>query len=145
MNDHCAKHNIRTDTSTSYTPEQNGAAEAANKVILHRARSFLIDAGMPPCFWSWTVEHSCYLTNRLSCPRTKSVPLVDFLKGLKQPFEQKIDFTLLPRFGCRAYKYINPKPGKFEARAELGWFLGFQMNINKKFLVYYPHYKSCKG
>ena len=145
MKDHCDKHRIRTDISAPYTPEQNGAAEAANKVILQRARSLLIDAGMPPSFWPWAVEHSCFITNRLSCLRTRAVPLIDFLRGLRQPCNEKIDFTNLPRFGCRAYKYIDPKPSKFEARAEMGWFLGFQRNTNKNYLIYHPHWTPSNG
>lgn len=140
IKEYCEKNHIRTDTSAPYTPEQNGVSEASNKVILRRARSMLIDARMPPCFWPWAVEHSCFVTNRLYCLRTKMVPLVDFLHGLKQPHNNKIDLSFLPRFGCRAYKLIQPKPStKFEARAEKGWFFGFQKNTNKNFLIYHPH------
>lgn len=116
----CDNRGIRTDISAPYTPEHNGVAKATNKVILLRARSLLIDAGMPPCFWPWAVQNSCYITNRLGCLRTKRVLLIDFLKGLRQPHYKKIDFTTLPRFGCRAYKYIDPTPGKLEAKAEMG-------------------------
>lgn len=145
MKEYCEQHRIRTDVSAPYTPEQNGVAEAANKVILQRARSLLIDAGMPPCFWPWAVEHSCFITNRLICLRTKTVPIIDFLKGLNQPYNEKIDFTPLPRFGCRAYKMLNPKPGKFEARAEKGWFIGFQKNTSKNYLIYHPHWTPKHG
>ncbi|KAI0991661.1 hypothetical protein K3495_g16526 [Podosphaera aphanis] len=48
----CEQQGIRTDTPAPYTPEQNGPSEAANKVILRVARSMLIDANMPPCYWS---------------------------------------------------------------------------------------------
>lgn len=145
IKDYCEQHGIRTDVSAPYTPEQNGVAEAANKVILVRARSLLIDAGMPPCFWPWALEHSCFITNRLSCIRTKKVPIIDFLKGLRQPHNDKIDFSSLPRFGCRAYKMLSPKPGKFEARAEMGWFMGFQKNTSKNYLVYHPHHTPSNG
>ncbi|KAI1003989.1 hypothetical protein K3495_g4228 [Podosphaera aphanis] len=105
----------------------------------------LIDARMPACYWPWAVEHACFITNRLYCLRTKSVPLIDFLKGLKQSHSDQIDFTNLPRFGCRAYKLIDPKPGKFEPRAEMGWFVGFQKNTNKNFLIYHPHWTLAQG
>ncbi|KAI0998773.1 hypothetical protein K3495_g9424 [Podosphaera aphanis] len=119
---YCEQHGIRADVSAPRTPEQNGTSEASNKVILRRARSMLIDARMPACYWPWAVEHAYFITNRLYCLRTKPVPLIDFLKGLKQPHSEKIDFTNLPRFGYRAYKLIDPKPGKFEPRAEMGCF-----------------------
>ena len=45
--EYCDRYGIRADVSAAHTPEQNGVAEAANKVLLRRARSLLIDAGMP--------------------------------------------------------------------------------------------------
>ena len=142
---YCEQHGIRTDVSAPYTPEQNGAAEASNKIILRRARAMLIDAQMPPCFWPWAVEHACFITNRLYCIHTKRIPIIDFLQGLKQPHHDKIDFSCLPRFGCRAYKLIIPKPGKFEARAEKGWFVGFPKNTSKNYLIYHPHWTPKQG
>lgn len=141
----CDSQGIRTDISAPETPEQNGAAEAANKVILRVARSLLIDARMPPCYWYWAVKHSCFLINRLYCLRTKKVPIIDFLQGLRQPHPEKIDFRSLPRFGCRAYKLIDPKPSKFEPRAEKGWFVGFQPNTSKNFIIYHPHHTPVQG
>lgn len=145
IKNYCDSHGIRTDTSAPYTPEQNGAAEATNKVILTKARSLLIDAGIPPTYWPWAVQHSCFITNRLYCLRTKNVPIIDFLNGLKQPHNEKIDFRYLPRFGCQAYKRLEPKPGKFEARAEKGWFVGFSENTSKNFKIYHPHKSPKQG
>ncbi|KAI0994525.1 hypothetical protein K3495_g13658 [Podosphaera aphanis] len=142
---YCDQHVNRTDVSAQYIPEQNGASEASNKFILRKARSLLIDAKMPACYWPWAIEHACFITNRLYCLRTKSVPLLSFLQGLKQPHPSQIDLTNLPRFGCRAYKLIDPKPGKFEPRASMGWFIGFQKNTNKNFLIYYPHWTPVQG
>lgn len=142
---YCEQYGIRTDISAPYTPEQNGTSEAANKVILTKARSLLIDARMPACYWPWAVEHACYISNRLYCQQTKRVPIIDFLDGLKQPHVEKIDFKNLPRFGCRAYKVINPKPAKFEARADLGWFIGFQKNTSKNYLIHHPQWTSVRG
>ncbi|KAI1005281.1 hypothetical protein K3495_g2930 [Podosphaera aphanis] len=84
----CEQQGIRTDTSAPYTTEQNGPSEAANKVILRVARLMLIDASIPPCYWSW---------------------------------------------------------GKFEPRADKGWFLGFQQNISKKFLILHSHITLVQG
>ncbi|KAI0993580.1 hypothetical protein K3495_g14604, partial [Podosphaera aphanis] len=131
----CEQHGIRTDTSAPYTPEQNGPSESANKVVLRVTRSLLIDSNMPPCYWTWAIHHACFIINRLYCIRTKNLPIIDFLKGLRQPHSEKIDLRNIPRFGCRAYKLITPKPGKFEPRADKGWFLGFQANTSRNFLI----------
>ena len=142
---YCEQHGIRTDVSAPDTPEQNGVSEAANKVILTVARSMLIDARMPSCYWPWAIKHACFIVNRLYCLRTKMVPLIDFLQGLNQTAPEKIDFSNLPRFGCRAYKRLDPKPGKFSPRAEMGWFVGFQPNTNKNFIIYHPHWTPVQG
>ncbi|KAI0995749.1 hypothetical protein K3495_g12430, partial [Podosphaera aphanis] len=36
-------------------------------------------------------------------------------------------------------------PGKFEARADKGWFLGFQQNTSKNFLLLHPHITPVQG
>lgn len=105
----------------------------------------LINAGMPAIYWPWAVEHVCFITNRLHCLRTNKTPIIDFIQGLNQPYPDKIDFLHLPRFGCREYKLISPRPGKFNARAEKGWFLGYQKNTSKNFIIYYPHWTPPHG
>ncbi|KAI0996506.1 hypothetical protein K3495_g11676 [Podosphaera aphanis] len=141
----CEQHGIRTDTSAPYTPEQNGPSESANKVVLRVTRSLLIDSNMPPCYWTWAIHHACFIINRLYCIRTKNLPIIDFLKGLRQPHLDKIDLRNIPRFGCRAYKLITPKPGKFEPRADKGWFLGFQANTSRNFLILHLHQTPSQG
>lgn len=86
----------------------------------------LIDANMPLPFWPWAVEHACFITKRLYNLRTKKIPVIDFLQALSQPYSEKLDLSNISRFACRAYKLIQPKPGKFEPRAEKGCFVGFQ-------------------
>lgn len=144
IRDYCNHHGIRIEISAPDTPEQNGVAESSNKIILRNARSMLIDAGMPASFWPWAVQHACFITNRLYCLRTKKVPLIDFLKSLSQPHADQIDFTNLPRFGCRAYKLIHPKHGNFEPRASKGWFLGFQQGTSKNFIIFHPQQTSSQ-
>ncbi|POS85479.1 hypothetical protein EPUL_002299 [Erysiphe pulchra] len=110
---YCDQHGIRTDLSAPYTPEQNGIAESANKVVLIKARSMLIDARMPAIYWPWAVEYAGFITNRLYNLRTKKTRLIDFMQGLNQPHTGQVDLSHVPRFGCRADKYIDPKPGEF--------------------------------
>ncbi|KAK4619720.1 hypothetical protein CLAFUW4_11127 [Fulvia fulva] len=38
---------IRWEFSAPYTPEQNGIAEASNKVVVNKARAMMIDSGLP--------------------------------------------------------------------------------------------------
>ncbi|KAI0991776.1 hypothetical protein K3495_g16411, partial [Podosphaera aphanis] len=132
---------IRQDISAPYTPEQNGPAEAANKVIITRARCLLIDAGMPVIFWAWAISHAIFLTNQLFNLSTKNVPTLHFHKALKIAHHELVDFTCLPRFGCKAYRTLSKpeKGGKFDPRAQIGWFIGFQVNTTKNALIISPH------
>ncbi|KAI0992912.1 hypothetical protein K3495_g15272, partial [Podosphaera aphanis] len=131
---------IRQDISASYTPEQNGLAEAANKVVITRARCLLIDAGMPVIFWFWAVSHSIFITNHLYNLSSNNVPVLHFHHSLKLAHHKLLDFTCLPRFGCKAYRTLNKpeKGGKFDPRAQIGWFIGFQCNTNKNALIISP-------
>lgn len=128
---------IRTDVSAPYTPEQNGTAEAANKVIVTRARSMLIDAKMPPQFWGLAVQYACYVSNRVCRKMDSDPPLSQFMKELKQPHADKIDVRRLRRFGCRAYVTIPNQTAahKFLPRADMCWFVGFQENSDTNYLV----------
>lgn len=131
---------IRQDISAPYSPEQNGLAEAANKVFITRARCLLIDAGMPVIFWFWAVTHSVFLTNHLYNLSTNKVPVLHFSHSLKIAHHKLLDFTCLPRSGCKAYRTLN-KPGKgrkFDPRAQIGWFVGFQCNTTKNALIISP-------
>ena len=50
--------------SVAYTPQQNGKAERANRTIVERARSMLVDAGLPKTFWAEAAYTTVYLINR---------------------------------------------------------------------------------
>ena len=41
------KKGIKTRFSSPYTPEQNGAAEIINKVLLNKVRALLINSNLP--------------------------------------------------------------------------------------------------
>jgi transposase InsO family protein len=43
----CAKNAIDLEYSAAYTPEQNGIAKASNKVIITKARTMMLDSGLP--------------------------------------------------------------------------------------------------
>ncbi|RKF54796.1 hypothetical protein GcM3_206031, partial [Golovinomyces cichoracearum] len=53
------------------------------------------------------------------------------------------------RFHLQTFYKISinriPKPGKFEPRAEKGWFLGFQQNTSKNYIIYHPQRTPTQG
>ena len=55
--------------SQQYVGCTNGVAEASNKILLTRARSLMLHAGLPDKFWDFALTAQCFLTNRT--PRTR--------------------------------------------------------------------------
>lgn len=96
---------------------------------------------MPVIFWYWAVSHAIFLTNHLFNLSTNNVPILHFYRELKIAHHDLIDFTCLPRFGCKAYRTLNKleKCGKFDPQAQIGWFVGFQANTMKNALIISPH------
>ena len=56
---------ILIEPTVLYLPEMNGLAEVSGKMIVAKARSMLIDAGLLKEFWPEAVNTAIYLLNRL--------------------------------------------------------------------------------
>lgn len=138
---------IRWDFSAPYTPEQNGIAESTNKVILTRARSIMLDSGLPTSLWHFAVLYSCCITNRLANLTTKDIPLHQLEKELNAGPPEKVDLSNMKRFGCKAFIYNRgvKDAQKFAPRATTGWFVGFQENSTTNYLVWQPYWDHMKG
>jgi len=54
---------VITETTTPYTPEQNGVAERLNRTLITKARSMLAAAELPKKLWGEAVYTACYLRN----------------------------------------------------------------------------------
>ena len=65
------KEGIARQTSTPYTPQQNGVAERANQTIVEMARSMLHAQNLSLDLWAEAVVNAVYTSNR--CP-TSAVP-----------------------------------------------------------------------
>ena len=110
-----------------YIPEQNGITEAANKVVLTKTRSIMINSGLPAQFWTDTVLTAVFLTNRTSST-SGPAPLQKFSIDEETP----VDLTFLRRFRCLSYVHIDNKVrskfeynAKFGARALRGYLVGY--------------------
>ena len=55
---------INTRYSAPYTPEQNGAAEIINRVLLNKVRALLITSNLPKYLWGEAILTATYLYNR---------------------------------------------------------------------------------
>ena len=63
---YCQKFSIFQRFTVPYSPEQNGRAEAANKVVAVVVRCLLQDANLGPEYWAYAAKCGAYVLNRVS-------------------------------------------------------------------------------
>ncbi|PZC85295.1 hypothetical protein B5X24_HaOG201791 [Helicoverpa armigera] len=61
---YAAASGIKHQTSTPYTPEQNGLAERMNRTLVERAKCMLFEAKLHKHFWAEAVVTAAYIINR---------------------------------------------------------------------------------
>jgi hypothetical protein len=98
--------------SAPYTPENNPISERGNRTLFDAARTLLIEADLPACFWPFAIKHVVYVRHA-----TTGDSQYYMVTGEKPSLKN------LKVFGCRAYVPILPTPSKFERRAEPGIIL----------------------
>src|SRR5882724_4329012 len=127
---------IRHETTSPYTPEQNGDAERQNRSIFDRVRTVLIDAGLPLSLFAEAVNYIVYTKNRNSTSAlTNTTPF-------EVRFNKKPDISRLRPFGCKAYVYDHsPKRKKLSPRAFEGVFVGYA-DSQKTYRIYIPEKRS---
>uniref|UniRef100_A0A2A4JA71 Integrase catalytic domain-containing protein n=1 Tax=Heliothis virescens TaxID=7102 RepID=A0A2A4JA71_HELVI len=59
-----SQYGIKHQTSTPYTPQQNGLAERMNRTLVERAKCMLLDAKLPKPFWAEATATAAYIINR---------------------------------------------------------------------------------
>lgn len=96
---------IQHQTPPSYTPQQNGVAERANRTIMEMVRCLLLQSNLDHTFWGEAAKTAVYIRNR--CPSK--------ILGTKTPFEiwtgRRPSVKHFKVFGSKAV-YLNKKPGK---------------------------------
>jgi hypothetical protein len=132
--EHTNSKGTRREFTVHDTHEQVGVAERLNRTKLELARAMLFESGLPIFLWAEAVRHMIWLKNRLP---TRS------LKG-RTPFDarfgRKPDLSSVVPFGTRAWvKLVHS--GKLEARAKLGYFVGFDFQ-STGYRIYYPERRS---
>ena len=114
------KQGIARQTSTPYTPQQNGVAERANRTIVEMARSMLHAQNLSLDLWAEAVVNAVYTRNR--CP-TSAVPNMtrEQAWSRRQPRVDDIH-----TFKCIAFaKVPHSQRTKLEAKATKCLFLGY--------------------
>ena len=59
----CREAGIKRETTTVYTPEQNGVAQRKNRTIVEVVRAMLCDQGLPKFLWGEAANTVVYIQN----------------------------------------------------------------------------------
>ena len=60
----CQVHGIKRETTSAYTPQQNGVSERKNRTLIEAVLSMLSYAKLPKIFWGEALYTANYLQNR---------------------------------------------------------------------------------
>jgi transposase InsO family protein len=110
-------HHQRTQ---AYTPQQNGAAERLNGVLLERLRAVLTDVAAPHTLWPELLLAVARIHNLLPSKKHTATPFELFLC-------RKPDVARLRVLGSRAYVWVphRDRAGKLDARGAPGRLVGY--------------------
>ena len=61
---YCEEHGILRNTTTPYSPQQNGVVERRNQTVVAMARSMMKAASIPGEFWGEAVTTAVFILNR---------------------------------------------------------------------------------
>ena len=115
-----SKRGIRQKRTAPDTPEQS-KSERAGRLLTEKARSMMVEAGLPDELWNEAYMAAGYTGNRTPTKRF----------DWKTPFEMftrsKPGLAHMHPFGCRAYvvQHKIPKLEKMQPRAVLGYLVGY--------------------
>ncbi len=115
-----AERGIERQTSSPYTPQQNGIAERLNRSLTDTVRAMLIGSNMRAELWAEAYRHACWIKNRTYAKAIKGVPYVHW-SGKSARME------LVRRFGCVVWVMTTNRPhrkGKLEPQAVRCIWLG---------------------
>ena len=139
FNDYMIELGIETQSIVPYEHEQHGTAEISNRIIMERARTMLNLSAMPKKFWTFAVNASAYVSNRLLTAASPDKTPIELFTGTKP------NISHLRLFGC---KVLARKPSehlkgnkKLEERTTSGYFIGYT-NHPSIYLVVSSDYSS---
>jgi len=112
------------------TPQENGMAEQLNRTILEMMRSMMFDTKLPKSFWTFAVNYSQEILNRLP---TRA--LTEKMMPFEALYKRKPSVAHMRIFGCLVYVHVpDAKRGKLDAKTVSGLFVGLSQN-RKAYIV----------
>ncbi|GKC39350.1 putative ribonuclease H-like domain-containing protein, partial [Tanacetum coccineum] len=130
MNQFCEMKGIKREFSVARTPQQNGVAERKNRTLIEAARTMLADLKLPTTFWAEAVNTACYVQNRVLVIKPHNKTPYELFLGRKHAL------SFIRPFGCPVtILNIIDYLGKFDGKADEGFFVGYSTN-SKAFRVF---------
>lgn len=123
FSDFLAASGIKHQTSTPYTPEQNGLAERMNRTLVERAKCMLFEADLKKTYWAEAVATAAYIINRSPSRVLNEVTPYEKWTG------KKPNLSHLKIFGSKAMVHV-PKHNrsKWDRKSRELIFLGYCEN-----------------
>ncbi|MBO1694894.1 transposase, partial [Bacteroides uniformis] len=100
FNNFCRAAGIKRETTTVYTPEQNGVVERKNRTIVEAARAMICDKGLPKFLWGEAANTVVYIQNRCPHSALDSKTPEEVFSG------KKPDVSHFRIFGCPVYFHV---------------------------------------
>ncbi|GKB14470.1 retrovirus-related pol polyprotein from transposon TNT 1-94, partial [Tanacetum coccineum] len=123
MNQFCEMKGIKREFSVARTPQQNRVAERKNRTLIEGVMTMLADSKLPTTFWAEAVNTACYVQNRVLVIKPHNKTTYELLQGRKPAL------SFMRPFGCPV-TILNALDhlGKFDGKADEGFFIGYSMN-----------------
>lgn len=125
MKNFCLQEGIMQDFSAVYTPEQNGEAERANRVVIEMARTNLRASGLELGLWAEAINYSVYSRNMIPSARSGNITPYERFFGRKPDLSHLIPFGQ-PAHALNASRNLS----KFDSRTLEVFIVGYSSRIN---------------
>lgn len=121
---------IILETTAPYTPEWNGVAERVNRTIMSKARSFLVNSGLPLTLWAEAASHAIWVKNRSPTNSLDGITPHEMWTG------EKSDLSLLRTFGCLCQVQVSTHKKKLALRTFTAYYIGHDSLMPDKIRLY---------
>lgn len=114
---------IKHQTTTPYTPEQNGLSERKNRTLVERTKCMLRDANLPKIYWAEALSTAAYIINRSPSRVLNDMTPEEKWSG------RKPNISHMKIFGCKAMVHV-PKQHrcKWDSKSTETRFVGYCQN-----------------